>query len=388
MKTAANHTLLVVLLAALTSVTPLAVDTYLPSMPEIAAFLHVGIEKVEVTVSIFLLFFAMGQLAGGTLSDRYGRRRTALIGLGIYILANFALYRTATLEWLYFFRAVQAFSGGMAIVNSAATVRDRFHGSEAAKVFSAIASITMIAPMVAPGLGALIISCFPWQVVFLFLSLYAALVWLLLFFKFPETGTPTRTAVFAAYRRVLTHTRARGYILGLSFGFSGMFIFIEKSSFVYMEHFGASQSLFPLLFGANVALMILLTRLNIKLVRRYSPHELMQTGLYIQLAAGAALLTLAWQDAPMLPVFAAMTLYVGILGIIFGNGVASALEYFQHESGIASSVIGVTEFTLAGAVGFAASAIHTGTLLPVFALMSATSLAAVVALRSGKETRS
>lgn len=333
MRTAYNHTLLVVLLAALTSVTPLAVDMYLPSMPEIADFMHVGIEKVEVTVSIFLLFFALGQLVGGTLSDRYGRRRTALTGLGIYVLANFALYLTTSLEWLYLFRAVQAFSGGMAIVNSSATVRDLFHGREAAKVFSAIASITMIAPMIAPGLGAVIIAWFPWQFVFLFLSLYAALVWLLLFFKFPETGTPTKTEVFAAYRHVLTHAQARGYILGISFGFSGMFVFIEKSSFIYMEHFGASQSLFPLLFGANVAVMIALTRLNIKLVRRYTPHALMRLGLFVQLAAGSVLMALAYADAPMLPVFATMTLYVGILGIIFGNGVASALEFFWQDAG-------------------------------------------------------
>jgi len=384
MKTATNFTLLVFLLAALTSVTPLAVDTYLPSMPEIAAYLHVGIEKIEVTVSIFLLFFALGQLAGGTLSDRYGRRRTALTGLGIFVLANLALYTTRSLEWLYLFRAVQAFSGGMAIVNSSATVRDLFHGSEAAKVFSAIASITMIAPMIAPGLGALIISAFPWQFVFLFLGVYAALVWLLLFFKLPETGTPTRTEIFSAYRRVLTHAQARGYILGLSFGFSGMFVFIEKSSFIYMEHFGAAKSLFPLLFGANVAVMIALTRLNIKLVQRYTPHALMRLGLFVQLIAGSALMALAYADAPMLPVFAAMTLYVGILGIIFGNGVASALEFFKHDSGVAGAVIGVTEFTVAGAVGFAASAIHTGTLLPVFALMTLTSLAAVVSLRLSK----
>lgn len=58
MQKAYNHILLVVLLAALTSVTPLAIDTYLPSMPEIARYLHVGIEKIEMTISIFLLFFA------------------------------------------------------------------------------------------------------------------------------------------------------------------------------------------------------------------------------------------------------------------------------------------------------------------------------------------
>lgn len=381
MKTAYNHALLVVLLAALTSVTPLAVDAYLPAMPDIAAYLHVGIEKVEVTISIFLIFFAAGQLTGGVLSDRFGRRRTALTGLGLFALANYALFYTTTLEWLYLLRAAQAFSGGMAIVNGPAVVRDLFHGKEAAKVFSAIASITMIAPMVAPGIGAVIISSRPWQYVFLFLGVYASAVWVLLALKLPETGTPTQTKLVQAYKRVLTHRQALGYILGLSFGFSGMFVFIEKSSFIYMEHFGASKSLFPFLFGANVLVMILLTRYNIRLVRRHAPGDLMKTGLYLQLAAGTVLLGLAQADAGMLPVFVAMTLYVGVLGIIFGNGVASALEFFRHDTGVASSVIGVTEFTIAGTVGFLASALHTGTLVPVFAMMASTSLAAVLALR-------
>lgn len=245
MQKAYNHILLVVLLAALTSVTPLAIDTYLPSMPEIARYLHVGIEKIEMTISIFLLFFALGQLIGGILSDRIGRRMTALIGLGFFTAADFALYTTSTLEELYFFRALQALSGGLAIVNSSAIVRDLFHGKEAAKVFSTIASITMIAPMIAPALGALVIS--------------------------------------------------------------------------------------------------------------YSPN--------------------------ILAVFLAMTIYVGILGIIFGNGIALALEFFKNDSGVANSVIGVSEFTIAGSIGFIASSIHTGTLIPIFAMMAATSLLALLSLK-------
>ena len=92
MKTAYNHVTLIVLLAALTSVTPLSIDTYLPSMPAIAQSLDVGIEKIEATISIFLLFFALGQMVGGILSDRMGRRKTALLGLSIFSFANYGLF--------------------------------------------------------------------------------------------------------------------------------------------------------------------------------------------------------------------------------------------------------------------------------------------------------
>ena len=129
MKTANNYTILIILLALLTSVTPLSIDTYLPSMPEIARSLHVNIEKIEITISIFLISFALGQLFGGALSDRYGRKKIALIGLSVFTLANFALYFSNSLQELYIYRAIQAFSGGLAIVNSSAMVRDIFHQS-------------------------------------------------------------------------------------------------------------------------------------------------------------------------------------------------------------------------------------------------------------------
>ncbi|MGD9653764.1 MAG: multidrug effflux MFS transporter [Sulfuricurvum sp.] len=380
MQKAYNHILLVVLLAALTSVTPLAIDTYLPSMPEIARFLHVGIEKIEMTISIFLLFFAVGQLIGGVLSDRIGRRSTALIGLSLFAAADFALFLTTTLEELYLFRGMQALAGGLAIVNAPAIVRDLFHGKEAAKIFSTIASITMIAPMVAPALGSLVISYFSWNYVFLFLGIYSTSVFLVLFFYLPETGSKTRSQIAEAYKRVLTHKEALGYILALSFSFSGMFIFIEKSSFIYMEYFHVSKQLFPFLFGANVLVMIALTRLNIKMVQTYEPKTILSAGMTIQLAAGTVLLLLSF--SPNLPaVFFAMTIYVGILGIIFGNGIALALEFFKNDSGVANSVIGVTEFTIAGTIGFIASSIHTGTLIPIFAMMAATPLLALFSLR-------
>ena len=378
MKTTNNYTLLIVLLALLTSVTPLSIDMYLPSMPDIARSLHVDISKIEMTISIFLISFAIGQLFGGALSDRYGRKKIALIGLSIFTLANFALYFSASLQELYIFRAIQAFSGGLAIVNSSAMVRDIFHGKEAAKAFSSIASITMLAPMIAPSLGALIISYFEWNTIFLFLGLYSLFVLVALLFNLVETGTPTKSKVLEAYKRVLTHKDALGFIIALSFGFSGMFIFIEKSSFIYISYFGVSKQLFPFLFGVNVLVMILLTRYNIKLVERYEPKNILKVGLFIQFTAGIILSLIAYTAPNLVAITLTMTIYVGILGIIFGNGIATALEYFKNDSGIANSVIGVTEFTIAGFIGFL---IHTTELTPIFIMMSITSLFALLALR-------
>ena len=101
MKTAQNHITLILLLAVLSSVTPLAVDAYLPSMPDIAQDLGVKINKIELTISIFLIFFAIGQLSGGILSDRLGRKKTALLGLFGFCISSFSLFFSNSLESLY-----------------------------------------------------------------------------------------------------------------------------------------------------------------------------------------------------------------------------------------------------------------------------------------------
>lgn len=383
MKTAQNHVSLIILLAVLASVTPFAIDTYLPSMPSIAQDLGVEINKIEVTISIFLIFFAFGQLLGGVLSDRIGRKKTILIGLAGYSLSSLMLFFTQTLEYLYFFRATQAFLGAMATVNGGAIVRDLFHGKEAAKIFSAIASIMMIAPMVAPAFGSLVINFFTWNYIFLFLALYSFLVFIAIYIKLPLTGTKSKTKILEAYKKVLSHKKAMSYTLAVAFGFSGMFIFIEKSSFIYMEYFGISTEIFPFLFGANVFVMIILTKINMKLVQKTPPESILKVGVLMQMFASFALVAFS-NDANIYVIFPCMVIYIGSLGFIFGNGMALALEYFKKDTGVANAVIGVTEFTIGGVIGFFASLIHTGELTPVFLMMSATSIFALLSLKLGK----
>jgi DHA1 family bicyclomycin/chloramphenicol resistance-like MFS transporter len=383
LKTAQHHISLILLLALLSSVTPLAVDAYLPSMPDIANDLGVKINKIEVTISIFLLFFALGQLVGGILSDRKGRKNIALFGLLGFSLSSFALFFSTSLETLYIFRATQAFFGAMSTVNSAAIVRDLFHGKEAAKIFSAIASIMMIAPMIAPALGSLVITFYTWNYIFLFLGIYSSFVMILIYFKLPLTGKKSTTKIKEAYTKVLTHKKAIGYILSVSFAFSGMFIFIEKSSFIYMEYFSISKEIFPVLFGANVLMMIILTKVSMKLIETIETKDVLKYGILLQVFAAIALVGFSY-EANFYAILISMIFYIGSLGFIFGNAMALALDFFQKDAGVANSVIGVTEFTIAGTIGFLASLVHTGDLTAIFLMMLATAICALLCLLLSK----
>ncbi|MFT5836067.1 MAG: DHA1 family bicyclomycin/chloramphenicol resistance-like MFS transporter [Sulfurimonas sp.] len=371
---------LILLLATLSSVTPLAIDMYLPSIPNMAQVFGVQINKIELTVSIFLIFFAIGQLVGGILSDRIGRKKIVLLGMFGFSFSSFTLYFCTSLEVLYIFRATQAFFGAMSAVNASAIVRDLFHGKEAAKIFSSIAAIMMIAPMIAPALGSLVISFFSWNYIFLFIGVYSLIIFILMYLKLPITGSKSNVKIKEAYKKVLTHKKAMGYVLALSFAFTGMFIFIEKSSFIYMEYFAISQEYFPLFFGANVLMMIILTRVSIKLIQTIQTKTVLKLGIYLQVFSGLALVGFSF-EASIYTIFASLVLYIGSLGFIFGNAISLALDSFKNDLGVANSVIGVVQFSIAGSIGFLASLIHTNELTTIFLMMLATSTLALISLR-------
>ena len=164
------------LLALLTAIAPLAIDMYLPAMANMASSLNSDIHHVELSVSTFLLGFALGQITGGPLSDSFGRKPIIYLGLAIFGAASLSLIWVTSLDELLILRVVQAVGGGLAVVNSTAIVRDNFDGADIARVLSMIAMIMMAAPMIAPMLGSLVLHFSQWQTIFAVLAAYSAVL--------------------------------------------------------------------------------------------------------------------------------------------------------------------------------------------------------------------
>jgi DHA1 family bicyclomycin/chloramphenicol resistance-like MFS transporter len=368
----------ILILAMLTSITPLAIDVYLPSFTQIADFFYTSIDEIEVTLSIFLLGFALGQLIGGPLSDRYGRKIFILFGLLIYILFSFLISQAMSVEQLWLFRFFQAIGGGFAVVNTNAIIRDLYNGKEAAKVFSVMSIIMMIAPMVAPFIGASILYFFSWQYIFIFLSIYAAL---LIYFvtKLPETSPKKLGDFIANYKRVLTNKQTLFTMIAGGFATSGMFIFITKASFIYMEYYEVSSTIFPFLFGANVFTLMIFGRLNISLLQKYSEKQIVLVAVAVQFLSALLLFSSSSLHILFLTV-ALIMFYIGMLGLIFGNVISLVLEDFKDISATANAINGVIGFIIAALMGFIASFIHDGTLSSIFLFMLSTSLFSFILL--------
>lgn len=385
MKKPINHIYLIVLLAILSAVAPVAVDTYIPSIPSMANDFQVGIEQVELTLAIFLIGFAIGQIFGGVLSDRLGRKKSSLIGLLGFAFFSFIIIFSTHIFELWIYRFIEAFFGGLIVVNASAAVRDLFHGTQAAKVFSLIGTVRSLAPLLAPAVGSLIIHFFEWEAIFVFLTFYALVVAFFVYKDFDETYTYTKTKALESYKIVFRNTQAMKIMLVLALGFSGMFIFIAKSSYIYIEYFGISTDMFPFYFGISILTLMLLIRVNIKLLEKYKSILLIQFAIGFQVIT-ALLFVLIAQEISLYAIMVLTALYIGMNAFIYGNCTALALESFSKNAGVASSVIGVVQFGVGALITFMVLLFHTDNLTPVAISILLISSSSFLILRSYKNT--
>ncbi|QFT84668.1 Bicyclomycin resistance protein [Halomonas sp. THAF12] len=375
------------LVATNTALAPFAIDAYLPAMPALADTVGASIHHTELSISLFLFGFAIGQLVGGPMSDRLGRRPVLLTGLVIFLLSSLMIMRVDTLGELLTWRFVQALGGGACVVNSAAIVRDCFSGREAAKVMSTMAMILMLAPLVAPAVGSGLLYLADWWLIFAFLAVYAAFLLWLMGTRLPETRPPDAPIASAGqvlrnYASVLRHREAMGYVLSVASTFSGMFAFITASPFLYMTHYGVSPAVYPVVFGANVVVMALSNRLNIRLLSRRTPQQNMRLGLGVQCGVALALVTLVATGMDSLfTVVPLIMLFMGMVGLITPNAMASLLEHFSHMSATATALLGCIQFTSGALAGVVVSAFEVDSAWPMVLTMLTVSLVGNLALR-------
>ncbi|CAM4027298.1 multidrug effflux MFS transporter [Vreelandella rituensis] len=364
-----------VLVAANTALAPFAIDAYLPAMAALAESIGASIHRTELSISVFLFGFALGQLFFGPLSDRLGRKPVLLGGLAVFFVASLAIISVDSLSTLLIWRFIQALGGGACVVNSAAIVRDCFSGREAAKVMSTMALIMMLAPLVAPTVGSLLLYVAGWWLIFGFLAIYAAFLFWLLGTRLPETrdmSLPVASPrqVLVHYASILSHREGMGYVCAVAASFAGLFAFITASPFLYLEHFGLSPAMYPVVFGVNVLVIALSNRVNIQLLSRRTPQQNLRLGLTVQwVAATALVIATATGTASLYVVVPLVMLYTGMIGMISPNAISSLLDHFGHISATATALLGSVQFSCGALAGFMVGAFEVESLWPMVVTM-------------------
>lgn len=372
------------LLGGLAMLTSLAVDMNLPALPTVAAEFHASADRVQLTLSLFLIGYAAGQLFSGPLSDRFGRRRMLLIGLGVYTAASFASAAAWSIDALVAIRLVHGFGACAGASLSRAIVRDHFGGPRAAQALSAVLALMSAAPMVAPYAGGLMLVTFGWRSIFLLLGCIGLGLLAIIWFGFaeslkqfdPAALRPSRLA--ANYRSFFANRISVGCGLVNCFTFASLFAFISGSPFVLIEVYGVPSDRYGIYFAMMALGLMVGSLTNNRLLRRMRGETLLHLALIGGAAAGAVLLFSAWTRwggtlGIVLPVVA----FVYCQGIIMSNASALAMEPMPHMAGTASAILGASQMASASLGGYVTNRLYDHTPLPMAAIFAAGAVAAL-----------
>ncbi|WP_010134151.1 multidrug effflux MFS transporter [Ochrovirga pacifica] len=368
-----NKVAITLLMAALIALSPFAIDSFLSAMPDMAVFFGVEFNVIELIITMYFLGFSLGNFLGGPLSDAFGRKKIALIGVVLYGVSALIIPQCTAIEYVLLLRVFQAFGGGFATVTSNLFIRDWYKGKEVAKLITITTMIMMLAPLFAPIIGAYIAEHVQWQGVFYFLTICALLLFVVFSVFVPESRSKellthqlTIKQLVGKYKLFLSDKKSVIFMLAISFPASGLYAFITTSSFIYLDYFNVDPAVFPLIFGANIALNITLSMLNTFLLKQFTPKTIMQFGLWLQLTAGLLLgIEVLFLGAAFWHVFVLMVLFIGSLGLIFGNGIAIILGINPEVSATANGALGIFRFLLGFLIGTLIAVFHTENLIPI-----------------------
>jgi DHA1 family bicyclomycin/chloramphenicol resistance-like MFS transporter len=368
---------LTVLLAFMTAIGPLSTDIYLASMPHIGEALTASTGAVQLTLSLYLVGFAVGQIVYGPFSDTYGRRPLLLIGFALYLVATFACAFTTSIEMLIGARMVQAIGGAGPIILARAIVRDLYQGSRAARQLSIMSTIMGITPIGAPVLGGFLQAWFGWRSSFVAMGLIGIVLALAALLFLPETNKRKLTeplsfgSILGSFRIVFADKGFRSYLTIQAMGYAGLFAFLSGSSYVLQKVFGFTSVQFGFTFTLCSMSYISATTLGSRLISRMGLEGLIGVGMKFMLAGGI-LQVLGYLLLP--GIFLALTipqmLYFFGMGFMLPQTMAAGLTPFPDRAGAASSLMGFVQMTSAAIVGVLMASALDNTAWPLVIVMA------------------
>jgi DHA1 family bicyclomycin/chloramphenicol resistance-like MFS transporter len=380
--------LLLPLLAAIIAISPLAIDMYLPAMPILAEQLSTDMPTVQNSLSIYLLGYALGLLFFGPQADKRSRRKLVMLGISGFIVMSIAITFVTSIEQFLSFRFFQAFISSAATVVVPGTIKERY-GKDTAKGFSYVSMIMMIAPMIAPAIGSVLL-LHSWQLIFLSLAVYSFIILLLVYRFLPEVKREQNLAPVSfiqRYKTVLSNKKSQLNIVSSMVISLAFFAYITAIPFVYLTVFKVSEFEFSLLFAVNVVALMMAHFINTRLVSRKGSTKMLAYGLMVALCFSSLLVVVNFLQLSLVYTAIAVLPLMGSLSMIAVNADALIMQEFTRESGTASAVIGTLRFGIGALAGPILAYFYDGSALP-FALLMWCSIIVVLLCQLPNMTKS
>jgi len=369
-----NSSLLLVILGLLSAFAPLATDMYLSSFPLLTHYFDTSMGMVSMSLSVYFLGLAGGQLLYGPLIDRYGRKPLLLLGIFIFVFSSLLIIFTTSIHVFIALRLLQAMGSCAGMIIARAIISDLYEKQEAARFFSLMMIVVVIAPIISPILGGFLVANMGWKYVFVFLAAYSLGCFILVRTRLPETlhqDNKKRSlfpGILKTYARLLIK---RDFIIPTLIGaisFGELFAFISGSPFVYMHLHGVSSGHFGFLFGINAVGMIFTAKMNHSLLKYISPQKILWAGVGCNLFFSLILVCFAAQ-ASLILLLLLVLLSLIWLPAIGANATALAMEACAEQRGSASGMLGVIQFGLASLTSACLGLLHNGTVYPMAGLI-------------------
>lgn len=319
---------------------PLTTDLYLPAMPQMVEIFDTTQSMINLTLSVYFITYAMGLLFWGPLSEKYGRKPILLIGNGLFILGSLLCSFAPNVESLIAWRVLQAFGGSAVTIVATAIVKDLYEGREREVIMGTIMSLVIIAPMVAPVLGAFLLKVSTWNVLFLVLALFGVIA-TIFSLCFKETIEQRYTgSVVRSWGRLTVVLKNRNFtsLLGIfSLPPLAMMGFLAAGSYIYIDGFGLTEQQFSFAFAFNALFASMGPRIYLK-ISRFVPIPNIITSCYIILAiCGAIMLSVGHLSPWIFAFIAAPATLVVITTRIPGTNLM--LEQQDKDTGSAVAII-------------------------------------------------
>lgn len=368
------------MLGLLSALPPLGIDMGLPGIPSLQSEFGVAMAKATQTLTLFLLGFSLGPVLFGPLSDRYGRKPILLFGVALFSVAALGCAMAGSIEILLGLRIVQGMGAGAAAALPAAIVRDIFSGEKALSRQSYVALVNGVAPLVAPLIGAAILTLGDWRSIYGALAVVGGLLFIFAALGYAETAPAAKfdaeqgnvlQAALASYKQVLAN---RPYLLAtglLAATFGTMFSYIASSSAVFMDLLGASASTYGLLFAFTALGGMLGAACNGRFAARLGTRRLL-----IAAVAGGLVLSLLLLAAACLGIqsIGVCALFVVLsnfcAGIVMPNTTHLALKDMGAVAGSAAALQRALQMVMGAAAGAMVGVIGGNSLVAMAASMT------------------
>ncbi|WP_018143690.1 multidrug effflux MFS transporter [Alloscardovia criceti] len=344
-KTSLSFTLI---LSAFMAFTSLSTDIYLPAMPAMQKDLG---GHAELTVTGFLLGFAIAQLVWGPISDHLGRKMPLFIGTVLFIIGSVGCATATSMEMVVFWRVLQAIGACTGPMISRAMIRDRYDGNRAAQVLSTLMLIMAAAPIIGPLTGGSLISLGSWRIIFWLMVVIGVLLFLSAralpeTLPAPQRSTEAYKYSFRNYFQLLTSRSFMVYTLSVTFFYIGAYAFISGSSTIYIDHFHVSPEHYSLLFGLNIVGVSILSMINRQLVAKYQLKTLLAVSTTVAFLFSIVLVIAGVTGAfGLWGIVVPMFFVFSMNGIIAACSNAAALNSVpNHLTGSASALLGSLQY--------------------------------------------